>query len=516
MQTRCFNCGLDVTTPVTRSTDAPSPFRALVSTNNVVSASDANLLSHFLQGVEADISAQDNIVQHLEAALKRAQDERNRLQSIFDTHAALRSTLRTFPPEVLTEIFQWTIGVPHSPPPLLRALVGDLSRIGGVCRLWRATVLSTPSLWASFSSSGLRNEGLMPLLQTVLDRSSQTSLTITWPFMYGVSKEEERALLGCAMSTCRRWKRIRIELIGDYQNIYEQIRGRIPELERLELSGEESTDDFGNGPNFNCFGDAPKLRTLALSDGIFPDQLTLPWIQITSLHIERRMNMDDFSWVLSRTRNLQFLSIDPQSDGCTEYWEPRGMEDIVTHSSLRRIESWDGALLRAYSFPSLEELAMGVFGERDASVDGDRSAEVIFRDFLQRSHSSMKKLKLGFMTNRSIDFEVMFEKAFKLTHLDIVLPGCPGTAVRFFQTLVSTGGRDVLPELQFLKAEYTRKPYLNFQEVVPVELIIDMFVSRSHPTSIAVAEMQSVHITLPPFSALSQMSLLCRLKAVPT
>ncbi|KAK0223892.1 hypothetical protein IW262DRAFT_862807 [Armillaria fumosa] len=355
----------------------------------------------------------------------------------------------------------------------------------------------------------------MPLLQTVLDRSCQASLIITWPFMYGVSEEEERALLGCVMSTCQRWKHIRIELVEDYQDIYEQIRGRISELERLELSGEDMTDTLGYGPNFDCFGDAPKLRTLTLSYGIFPVQLTLPWAQITSLHIDRRMNMDDFSWVLSMTHNLQFLSMSPQSDGCTEYWEPERMEDIVTHSSLRRIDSWDGALLRAYSFPSLEELAMGAFRERDASVDSDRSAEVVFRDFLRRSGSSMKKLKLGFLTNRSIDFEVMFKKAFRLTHLDIVLPGCPGTAVRFFQTLVPTGGRDVLPELQILKAEYTRKPYLNFQEVVPVELIIDMLVSRCHPTSITVAEMQSVHITLPPFSALGQMSLLCRLKAVP-
>ncbi len=516
MQVRCPNCGLDVATPVTRFTDAPSPFRALISTNGVASASDADILSHYLQGVEADISVQDDTIQHLEAALKRAQDERNRLQGIFDSHAALGSAFRIFPPEVLAEIFQWAIAVPTGQLPRLRGLIGELSRIGAVCRLWRATVLSSPSLWASFNVSGVKNEGLTPLLQTALDRSREASLSVAYPFMSDVSEEEERALLGCLMSTCQRWKHARIELVENYKDIYAQIRGRIPELERLELSGEDSTDNLGYGPDFDCFEDAPKLRTLALSYGIFPVQLSLPWTQITSLYIDRMMDPDDFGWVLSMTHNLQFLSMDPQSEGCTEYWEPDKVEDIVTHSSLRCFNTWDAALLRAYTFPSLEELAVEAFGERDApGVDDDRSAEDIFRDFLQRSGSPMKKLKLGFFTNRTIDFEVMFEKAFRLTHLDIALP-CPTTAIHFFRALVSTGGHDVLPELQSLKAEYTLKRYATeVNNVIPTDVIVDMIISRCHEPSTTVAEIQSVHITLPRFSSVSRMSFLSRLRTVP-
>ncbi|KAK0220955.1 hypothetical protein EDD85DRAFT_268238 [Armillaria nabsnona] len=227
------------------------------------------------------------------------------------------------------------------------------------------------------------------------------------------------------------------------------------------------------------------------------------------------MDQDDFGLVLSMTRNLQFLSMDPQSEGCTENWEPDKMEDIVTHLSLRRINSWDAALLRAYNFPSLEELAVEAFGERAAPVGDDRSAEDIFRDFLHRSGSPIKKLKLGFFNNRTIDFEVMFENAFRLTHLDIVLP-CPTTAVDFFRALVSTGGHDVLPELQSLKADYTLKPYVK-KEVndIPTDVIVDMIISRRHAPSTAVAEIQSVHITLPRFSMMSRMSFLSHLRTVP-
>ncbi|KAK0220954.1 hypothetical protein EDD85DRAFT_268148 [Armillaria nabsnona] len=262
MQVCCPNCGLDVTTPVTQFTHAPSPFRALISTNGVASASDADLLSRYLHGVEADLSAQDDTIQHIEAALKRAQNERNRLQDIFNSHASLRSPFRIFPPEVLTEIFQWAIAVGE--PPRLRGLIGDLSRIGAVCRLWRATVLSSPSLWASFSFSCVRNKGLMPLLQTVLDRSREASLSVAWQPMYDLSEEEERGLLGRVLSTCQRWKHARIELVEDHKDIYAQIRRRIPELERLELSGEDTTDVLGHGPSFDVFEVAPKLRTLAL------------------------------------------------------------------------------------------------------------------------------------------------------------------------------------------------------------------------------------------------------------
>ncbi|KAK0205377.1 hypothetical protein DFS33DRAFT_1259545, partial [Desarmillaria ectypa] len=253
----------------------------------MASASDADTLSHYLQGVRADISAQDDTIRHVEAALKRAQDERNRLKGIFDSHAALRSSFRRFPTEVLMEIFHWVAAVPPGQPPNdLKELIANLSRIGAVCRLWRATVLSSPSLWASFGFSCTGNKGLMPLLQTVLDRSREANLSISWHSMLDVTEEEERACLERVLSTSQRWKHAWIELVESNEDIY-QIRGRLPTLEWPELSGDYLNDELRNGPSFDTFEDAPQLRALALGHGILcVQELALPWTQIISLYIE--------------------------------------------------------------------------------------------------------------------------------------------------------------------------------------------------------------------------------------
>ncbi len=73
-----------------------------------------------------------------------------------------------------------------------------------------------------------------------------------------------------------------------------------------------------------------------------------------------------------------------------------------------------------------------------------------------------------------------------------------------------------LPELQSLKAEYTLKRYATeVNNVIPTDVIVDMIISRCHEPSTTVAEIQSVHITLPRFSSVSRMSFLSRLRTVP-
>ncbi|PBK86619.1 hypothetical protein ARMGADRAFT_940344, partial [Armillaria gallica] len=64
----------------------------------VASAKDASIINDYLQKVHGEI-------QRLETILQEAQEEKNRLQSIADSHAALISSFRKFPPEVLATIF---------------------------------------------------------------------------------------------------------------------------------------------------------------------------------------------------------------------------------------------------------------------------------------------------------------------------------------------------------------------------------------------------------------------------
>ncbi|KAK0436949.1 hypothetical protein EV421DRAFT_1830230 [Armillaria borealis] len=341
MQACCPTCGFDVATPVTQFTSAPSPFFILITTNGRVSTSDDDLLSHYLQGVRADISVQDDVIQRIKSALTRAENEKSRLQGVFDSHAALRSPVRKCPPEVLTEIFHWTITTPYDDNHLgLRELNARLSKISAVCCLWRTTVLSSLSLWARFCLVGSGNEGLMPLLQTVLDRSREASLCIYFHPMFDVDIVED-AFLRRALGTSPRWKRARIELGDDDDiDIYAQIRGRLPRLEWLEL--RHYFDDVSpSDPLFDAFQDAPQLRALVLDGNIPVQTLALPWTQIISLDINYVIDRDDLSAVLSMTPNLQVLTLDyDEVNRRTDGWESKKSEDIPTSPISQERFTW--------------------------------------------------------------------------------------------------------------------------------------------------------------------------------
>ncbi|PBK99923.1 hypothetical protein ARMGADRAFT_523806 [Armillaria gallica] len=508
MQVCCPACGFDIARPVTRFTSAPSPYFALITANGIVPTSDDDLLSHYLQGVRADISTQDDVIRCIKSALTRAENEKNRLQGVFDSHTALRPPFRRCPPEVLTEIFHWAITTPLNDNHLhLRELNAKLSKISAVCRLWGTTVLSSPSLWARFCLLGSGNEGLTPLLQTVLDRSHETSLCICFHSMFDVNIEED-AFLRRALGTSPRWKGARIELGDDGTDVYAQIRGQLPRLEWLELD-YDFNDVSPSGPRFDAFEDTPQLRALALDGSIPVQTLALPWTQIISLDINYAIDRDDLCAVLSMTPNLQVLTLDYD-----EVWNPKKSKDIVTCPSLRRVHVTDLPLFRSFNFPSLEELfvnVLGVASEWLAKTD-DKKTEDIFHDFLERSGSPIKKLKLEATTDVP-DFPRTFDMAFRLVDLDIMLPD-PATAALFFRALLSRGDKtDVLPELRSLKTECGA--VVDVKDLVEVDDIADMIVSRYHPPNAAVAEIQSVHITLPCLSLLRRQAFQARLKNLP-
>ncbi|KAG7442842.1 uncharacterized protein BT62DRAFT_1009842 [Guyanagaster necrorhizus] len=96
------------------------------------------------------------------------------------------------------------------------------------------------------------------------------------------------------------------------------------------------------------------------------------------------------------------------------------------------------------------------------------NAEDTFHDFLERSSSPIKKLKLALNTHY-IDFTRTFDMAFRVTQLDIALPS-PIAAISFFRALVPIrDGNGVLPELQSLKANYSRKNSHTYYITTPLD-----------------------------------------------
>ncbi len=482
----CPRCGFDSNTTL-RLTDNPSPFRDLISVNGVASAKDASLINDYLQKVHGEI-------QRLEIILQEAQEEKIRLQSIADSHAVLISSFRKFPPEVLATIFQHTIVI-RPPPDEIPWLPGDMALIyaalctlGSVCRHWRETVLSTPSLWAQFCIElpwfG-RSESRLPLLKTMLARSREADLSIGCSLMeYGSGKQNIRALLECLVPTSYRWKHASIEFDEETVVIYEQIRGRLPLLERLELSSENPSEVFWE--NFRAFEDAPRLRELALGEGLSPvNKFALPWSQIISLHINHQIEPDDLYVVFSITPNLQFLRMSEQNeDGSGSAWEPEEPDDFIVCSTLRQLDVADPALFRTATLPSLEEVSANL--HHDAEED-NKYGEDFFYDFLHRSQCPMRKLTVRLSKN-FVSFERIFDQAFRLTCLDVTLHTVDSTGI-LFNVLAST---KILPQLQSLKVVcIALEAYSEYGDADLGEGVAELFISRYLTFA---ADMLSVHV----------------------
>ncbi|KAK0430439.1 hypothetical protein EV421DRAFT_1858751 [Armillaria borealis] len=489
----CPRCGFDSNTTM-RLTDKPSPFRDLISVNGVASATDASLINDYLQKVHGEI-------QRLETIMKEAQEETIRLQSIVDSHGALMSSFRKFPPEVLATIFQHAIVTPplqnsHWLPGDMAHVYDALCALGSVCRHWRATVLSTPSLWAQFCVRlpWIRpTESRLPLLEIILDRSREAHLSIGTSLMeFGCGKQNIRALLECLVPTSYRWKLASIEIDEDSVDIYEQLRGRLPLLERLELVSVSPNSEV-SWETFRAFEDAPLLRELALGDGLSPvHKFALPWSQITSLYIDHQIEPDDLYTVFSITPGLQFLHLSAQNeDGGSTAWEPEDPNDFVVCSTVRHLDVADPALFRATTLPSVEEISIGLLPVHEE--EDNKYEEDLFYDFLHRSQCPMRKLTVRLGENFDA-FERIFDQAFRLTCLDITLHTVY-SACSLFDVLAST---KILPLLQSLKVVYIApEAYDEYDDVNLGECIADLFKSRSLTFT---AGMLSIHVEVIPCS----------------
>ncbi|KAF7366672.1 F-box domain-containing protein [Mycena sanguinolenta] len=120
----------------------------LLNTNEPPDDSELTFIHSVVSETSARLTRLDDEISKLQEKLKQLEDERATLLSYRTRNKAILSPLRRMPPEVLSEIFSWTllptidalgIGFHMAQSPWL------LTRISS---RWRAVCLSTTSLWS--------------------------------------------------------------------------------------------------------------------------------------------------------------------------------------------------------------------------------------------------------------------------------------------------------------------------------------------------------------------------------
>ncbi|KAJ7742338.1 hypothetical protein DFH07DRAFT_43820 [Mycena maculata] len=124
----------------------------LSSTNNVPSDAEALELRRAIHEGRTHLAHLASQTKHLGSEPDKIQAEWNRLRHTVDQYRAILSPLRGFAPELMREIFFWTLGLPTADnitiPPRNTQSPWNVSR---VCSRWRAISISDPALWSTIS-----------------------------------------------------------------------------------------------------------------------------------------------------------------------------------------------------------------------------------------------------------------------------------------------------------------------------------------------------------------------------
>ncbi|KAF8873307.1 hypothetical protein BD779DRAFT_1477079 [Infundibulicybe gibba] len=338
------------------------------------------------------ISSSERMILLIQTTVGDLEKRKAELLGLISTHKAAISPLRSFPPEILAEIFVQFVSMvqvgrwrfERSPPLMLM----------GICSRWRWIVLDTPRLWTKI---------LTPhsMIDSWINRSKELPLHLELELSWFTSDPALKALIPHS----HRWEHVDFHLEPDSISVLAPVRSRLHSLKRLNLH-------FGNS-NITGTVDfcevAPQLTEIGLT-GIRNPEVTikLPWEQLRACTLD---GSGITHYVLQHAKNLRGLHLDMSNLGmmARPWLELPGTSPHSDHLVLKvLIVEWsfdsDAEMDQFFSsitLPSLRTLKVRFNypepddAEHAAAVDADR-AELAFvlADFFKRSCTHLTTLEL--------------------------------------------------------------------------------------------------------------------------
>ncbi|KAJ7483417.1 hypothetical protein FB451DRAFT_1439439 [Mycena latifolia] len=266
-------------------------------------------------------------------------------------NSAILSPLRRMPPELLGEIFLWTL-------PLLCSAYTragfDVLRcspwvLGHISSHWRAVAISTPSLWSlimidySFSS-----RYPLPMLETQIARARNLNI-----HFFGDDESDSQPQmetfqwLGQHSSL---WKELRVGLTSALWPLLSTLRSRLPSLARLSIEPWDGSDGPAGEGSIDCFHTAPCLVDVigTLNPSV---TLLLPTHQLTRYEFDGPWDMHQT--ILKLTQNLVEAHIVITSD--EEVWSEHG--GVIPLLHIQRLYVSEPGALNCLRTPALREIA---------------------------------------------------------------------------------------------------------------------------------------------------------------
>ncbi|KAJ7147741.1 hypothetical protein C8R43DRAFT_953093 [Mycena crocata] len=387
--------------------------------HKLLNSNDAPLDSEDMETFRsAVLTAQEHIaridsqISRQREQLDRLEAQRNAVSNHLARNKSVLSPLRRIPPELLSEIFSWTL------PSILTARRRDKLSVndppwilGHISSHWRAVAHSTPSLWSlvTVNYTGSPDDPIgaypLPMLEAQIGRAQ--TLKIHFYASQRCAAFPQIQMFGFLAKHASRWEELSLSLTSQLVPLLATIRDRVPSLCRLWLQWDAPESQEGVG-SIDCFESAPSLVDVGVYNEYRHVPVLLPFHQLTRYHLDAPWATHEE--ILRLTKNLIEARIDIRFDQTP--WPDTS--DIIELPSLRRLYISEPTILDYIRVKHLQELA--VWMNKEDGPDMLSNLEAL----LVRSSCSLSRLCLKGLPTAHTTAEIL-NKVPSIVELGIII-----------------------------------------------------------------------------------------------
>ncbi|KAJ7623626.1 hypothetical protein FB45DRAFT_926270, partial [Roridomyces roridus] len=350
----------------------------LAKTNEPPNAAELDFMRPFLSKIAARLTRFDNEITQLKDRLQRLETERGKLAEYHTQHAGIVSPLRRVPPEILAEIFSWTL-------PTIDEVEGDVSDLQQspwvltqVSSLWRRTAISIPWLWSSITWSDWAMSPPLPMIQAQVDRAR--NLRISFYAYESGSAAAQVEMFEFLSEHCARWVDLKLRITAALGPHLAALRGRLPSLQRLWLRWDTEQSE-ATVDSIECFETASSLVDIGLQNESRFIPILVPAHQLTSYRIHGPWEFHHR--VIKLCPNLVEANLALEFDDEQQWPDP---QDTIDLPRLRRLFVNHTPILGFLCTPALSEIGLVLEEGADPCQDLD--------GFVVRSSCALHRLTL--------------------------------------------------------------------------------------------------------------------------
>ncbi|KAK0502027.1 hypothetical protein EDD18DRAFT_1138898 [Armillaria luteobubalina] len=334
----------------------------LLRTNSPPSEREAGLRETELMEAYGVREKLDQEIEEVEIALSLLKSKKKDIRTIIRKYRRVLSPVRRLAPEILMEIFRWTI--PNEQGFSITDTKSGPWALSHVSSLWRAVTLGCPELWSCFYVQIVAQKDCFwsrrqIILNTVLSRSGTRGLNFSYSYYTPYYNSDAYGLLDALSAHSGRWIAVSLILSDDMFAELRDIRGALESLQSLKIEMQEVHERTLE--TIDAFEFAPRLTHVKLIGRLDDVNFVFPWHQLISFCEEPSEIFASeefpsfFLGVLQKCECLQEFTI-PTFEGIPDF-DPNDLTHVV-HISLTHLIVKNRSLLPCLTFPSLHALSL--------------------------------------------------------------------------------------------------------------------------------------------------------------